>query len=316
MTDQQTVADAGEFGLIELVTSGLPSSAAVSVGPGDDAAVFTVAGASVCSVDTIVEGVHFRRDWYTADEVGRRAVAQAAADLEAMGAEPVAAVVSLSVPGDLALDWAADCGRGVAAECERAGLVLIGGDTTRSRDVTIGVTVLGQLSGRAPVTRAGARPGDVVAMRGRLGWSAAGLAVLGRGFRSPRAVVSAHKVPEVPYGQGLVAAAAGASAMIDISDGLLADLGHIARLSGVSIDVETARLVVDEPLRVVAAAIGGDPMTFVLTGGEDHALAATFAAPDVPQGWSVIGRVAQGEPGVTVDGQAWSQAPGYRHFGR
>ena len=311
----RSVGETGEFDLIATITAGLPSSAAVRVGPGDDCAVFAVDGDVAVSTDTMVENVHFRRSWSSPNDVGRKAVAAAVADLEAMGARPVGLVMALTVPAELELAWVSEFSFGVREECAGAGVLLLGGDTTRGRDITATATVFGDLQGRPPVTRGGARAGDVVAFCGRLGWAAAGLAVLNRGFRSPRAVVVAHRVPEPPYGQGILAQQSGATAMIDCSDGLLADLGHIARASGVAIDVLTANLDVAEPQSVVAAAVGGgDPLTFILTGGDDHALLATFAAGDVPDGWMVIGTVAEGEPSVTVDGALWEDADGWRHF--
>ena len=174
------------------------------------------------------------------------------------------------------MGWVLDFAAGLKAECAAAGVTLLGGDVTKARDITIAVTAVGVLDGRAPVLRSGARVGDLVAVHGRLGWAAAGLAVLSRGFRSPRAVVEAQRVPQVHYGAGAVAARAGATAMIDVSDGLLADLGHVAKASGVSIDLAQDALEVAEPLRVVAVATGKDPYVMILTGGEDHALAATF----------------------------------------
>lgn len=170
------------------------------------------------------------------------------------------------------------------------------------------------------MVRSGARPGDVVATVGRLGMAAAGLAVLSRGFRSPGAVVRAHRVPEVPYREGARAREAGATSLIDCSDGLLADLGHIAAASGVSIDLHTSAFDVDEAQKTVAAAIGGaDPLTLILSGGDDHALVATFGSAEaVPESWRVIGNVtrAEGAPAVTVDGEppALDDAPGWRHF--
>ena len=141
--------------------------------------------------------------------------------------------------------------------------------------------------------RSGARTGDVVAVRGRLGWAAAGLVVLGRGFRSPRVVVEAHRVPSVSYGAGATAADAGATAMIDVSDGLLADLGHVATASGVTIDLDRSTFEVAEPLQAVAAATGTDPYALVLTGGEDHALAA-----DLPRHRHGPGGLDGGRPGA------------------
>jgi thiamine-monophosphate kinase len=157
-------------------------------------------------------------------------------------------------------------------------------------------------------------------MRGRQGWAAAGLAVLGRGFRSPRAVVEAYRRPQVPYGAGADALAAGATSLIDVSDGLLADLGHVARASGVLIDLAGSAFALDEPLQAVGAALGVDPLSFVLTGGDDHPVVGTF--PDgeaVPQGWVVIGSAwplddPDSSAAVTVDGAAYAGEPGYRHF--
>ena len=216
------------------------------------------------------------------------------------------------------MSWVLEFAAGLAQESEAAGVSLVGGDITRARDITVAVTALGGLDGRRPVLRSGARPGDVVAVRGRLGWAAAGLVVLGRGFRSPRVVVEAHRVPQVGYGAGAAAAAAGATAMIDVSDGLLADLGHVAAASGVTIDIDRSAFEIAEPLQAVAAATGTDPYALVLTGGEDHALAATF--PDtasLPDGWLVVGRVlhAGADPaGVLVDGAPWTSATGFDHF--
>lgn len=317
-TSDGSLAAVGEFALIESVTRDLPDHPAVRVGPGDDGAVLDLTGPVVCSTDTLVEGVHFRRDWSVALDVGRKAIAVNVADLEAMGARPTAVLVSLSAPGDLPASWVRSLSAGIRAECEQVGAALVGGDTTRGRDISITVTVLGELDGREPVLRSGATPGQVVALRGRLGWAAAGLAVLGRGFRSPRAVVEAYRVPEVPYGAGTEAAEAGAGAMIDVSDGLLADLGHVARASGVRIDLDSSVFDVPEPLQAVAAATGSDPLRLILTGGEDHALAATFAPDAVPAGWQVIGSVADApdEPTVLVDGAPWESPAGHDHYAR
>ena len=175
------------------------------------------------------------------------------------------------------------------------------------------MTALGTVAGD-PVRRSGARPGDVVAIAGRQGWAAGGLAVLARGFRSPRALVEAYKRPEPPYGAGAEAAAAGATAMIDVSDGLLADVGHVAAASGVAVDVATAGFEIAEPMQAVGAALGADPMRFVLAGGDDHALVATFpAGATLPAGWTRIGAVAEGE-GVTVDGAPYDGPTGHVHF--
>ncbi|GAB3906209.1 hypothetical protein GCM10027612_77100 [Microbispora bryophytorum subsp. camponoti] len=181
----------------------------------------------------------------------------------------------------------------------------------------LGVTALGDLGGRSPVTRSGARPGDVVAVAGRLGYAAAGLTLLGAGVTggSPDLVtlLEAHRRPRPPYPCGPRAALLGATAMLDVSDGLLQDLGHVADASGVAVELEAAALCVPQALSAAARDLGADPLEWVLTGGDDHALAATFP-PEVrlPPEWTRIGVVAEGR-GVRVDGQTWTRG-GWDHF--
>jgi thiamine-monophosphate kinase len=279
-----------------------------------------------------VEGVHFRRDWSDAVDVGHKAAAQNLADIAAMGARPTALLVGLAAPAALPTAWVLGLADGLAAEAARAGAAVVGGDVVAGEHVVVSVTALGTLDGREPVTRSGARPGDVVAVTGRLGWSAAGFAVLSRGFRSPRALVAAHRRPEPAYEAGPRAALAGATAMVDVSDGLLGDLAHVAESSGVAVRLEIAALEVPAPIRDAAAALGKDPLEWVLTGGEDHALAATFPSRKaVPKGWVVIGEVLPwagsaasadsavpaGQHRVTVSGLpagVYEGPGGWRHF--
>ncbi|MDR1078759.1 MAG: thiamine-phosphate kinase [Propionibacteriaceae bacterium] len=313
----QTLAELGEFGLIERIRAEPVRGPAVAVGPGDDAAVCRVGDQVVSALDLLVEGVHFRRDWSGPVEIGRKAVAVAVADIEAMGAHPVAVLVGLAAPGDLPASWAIDCLAGLRQECAQAGVELVGGDVSAAAQISLAVTALGELRGRPPVLRSGAEAGDLVALRGRLGWAAAGLAALTRGFRSPRAAVQAYQCPLPPYGAGAEAAIFGATALIDVSDGLVADLGQVARASGVSFDLDSAALTVAEPIRAVAQASGRDPLEFVLSGGEDHALVGTFPFGQVPGGWDLIGRTlaAPGsDPVVLVDGQPWAGPGGWSHF--
>ena len=314
----QDIGELGEFALIGRITAGLGASGPVVLGVGDDCAVLRLAGDLAVSTDTMVEGVHFRTDWSSANDIGHKAVASCVADAEAMGAVPIGLVISLAAPATTPVEWVDGFAAGVREECEAAGVQLVGGDSTSAAQIVITGTVLADLGGLPPVRRSGARAGQVLAMAGRLGWAAAGVAVLGRGFRSPRAVVLAHRVPEVPYGQGRVAAEAGATALIDVSDGLLADLGHIARASGVTLDVDTSTFEIAEPQKAVAAAIGGgDPLVLQLTGGDDHALVASFDVGAVPDGWRVIGSVRTGEPEVLVDGAPWTgETAGWQHFAR
>jgi thiamine-monophosphate kinase len=314
--DAPSVAEVGEFGVIERITAGLHQPPSTLLGPGDDAAVIAAAdGRVVASTDVLVENVHFRLDWSNPEHVGRKAVAVNLADIAAMGAVPTAVLIGLACPPATSAEVLTGLSTGIAAAARDAGAGVVGGDLVGAPQLVISVTALGDLGGRAPVTRSGARPGDVIAVVGKIGWSAAGLATLSRGFRSPVAVVAAHRVPEPPYAAGPIAADAGATAMVDVSDGLLADLGHIASASTVAIDVRSAALELPQRLVDVATALGADPMRWVLTGGEDHALAATYPSRDaVPEGWRVIGVVREGE-GVTVDGKPYEGASGWQHWG-
>ncbi|MER7441081.1 thiamine-phosphate kinase [Micromonospora avicenniae] len=310
-----SVAAIGEFGLIERVTARLSHGPATLLGPGDDAAVIAAPdGRVAASTDVLVEGRHFRRDWGSARDIGHRAAAANLADIAAMGGTPTALLVALCMPAELELSWAEELADGLAAEAARVGASVVGGDMSASPTLTIAVTALGDLGGRAPVLRSGARPGDVVALAGRTGYAAAGLTVLSRGFRTPRLLVEAYRRPEVPYPAGPQAAQLGATAMIDVSDGLLADLGHVAKASGVAVDVRRDAFEVPPQMRDAAQALGADPYAWLLGGGEDHALAATFP-PDVvlPAPWRPIGEVTAGS-GVTVDGSPYAGSPGWDHF--
>jgi len=311
-----TVAETGEFALIRAVTEGRRQPPGTLLGPGDDAAVVAAPdGRVVASTDVLVQGVHFRLDWSTPEHVGRKAVAVNLADIAAMGATPTTVLVGLACPPDTPREVVTGLADGMWAEAERASVGVSGGDMVRADQLVISVTALGDLGDREPVTRSGARPGDVVAVNGRLGWAAAGLAVLGRGFRSPVGVVNAQRCPEPPYEAGPRAALAGATAMIDVSDGLLADLGHIGEASDVGIDVRTADLDIPARLTEVGAALGADPLDWVLTGGEDHALAATFPPfTELPDGWRVIGVATMADSGITVDGKPFSREGGWAHW--
>ncbi|MDQ1678812.1 MAG: thiamine-monophosphate kinase [Actinomycetota bacterium] len=312
-----TVSEVGEFGLIARVTARLPQGSATILGPGDDAAIVLASdGRVVVSTDLLVEGRHFRRDWSGGYDVGRKAAAANLADIAAMGAQPTSLVVGLACPPDLPLEWAEALADGLREESALVGASVVGGDVSRADSVIVAVTALGDLQGRAPVTRAGARAGDVVAVAGRLGWSAAGHAVLSRGFRSPRVLVDAHRRPEPPYAAGPAASVLGATAMCDVSDGLIADLGHLAVASGVGIDLRRDAFTVTRQLADAAQALGKDPIDWVLTGGEDHALVATFPATvALGADWRVVGAVRVGS-GVTVDGEPWEGTAGHDHFAR
>src|SRR3954466_10998092 len=233
----------GEFGVIARVLARAGEAAAAEVGPGDDAAGGrTPDGRVVATTDVLVEGRHFRRTWSSAEDIGHKAAAANLADVAAMGAVATALLVGLACPADTPTSWLEGIATGLAEECAPLGAAVVGGDTVASAPdsagVVLSVTALGDLGGRAPVLRSGACPGDVVALAGRLGWSACGLAALRRGFKSPAAVVDGHRRPHPPYAAGPAAAVAGATAMCDVSDGLLADAAHLADASGVVIDLD------------------------------------------------------------------------------
>jgi thiamine-monophosphate kinase len=312
-----TLSDLGEFGFIEAITAGLPRSDRTVVGIGDDAAVLTAPDSRVvATTDLLVEGRHFRREWSSAADIGAKAAAQNLADVAAMGAVPVALLAGFAAPGDLAVAWARELVAGIAGECARAGATVVGGDVSGAESVVLAITALGDLAGRDPVTRAGARPGDVLAYAGVLGESAAGLALLEAGLTRPARLIAAHRRPAPPYHAGPEAAGLGATAMIDVSDGLLADAGHLARASGVQIDIDTGRFPGNSALAAAAATLGRpSALDWVLTGGEDHALAATFpAGRELPSYWTVIGQVREGQ-GVLVNGNAVTGRAGWKHFG-
>jgi thiamine-monophosphate kinase len=336
-----TVGDLGEFGLIAAIAARLPRGSRTLVGIGDDAAVLAAPdGRVVATMDLLVEGRHFRRDWSGPADIGGKAAARNLADVTAMGAIPVALLVGLAAPDDLPVAWAQDLVSGMAAECGRTGATVVGGDVSGADTIMLAVTALGDLAGREPVTRAGARPGDVLAVAGVLGHSAAGLALLGAGLAEPAALVAAHRWPRPRYQAGPEAAALGATSMIDVSDGLVADVGHVAQASGVLIDIDTARLAPGPDLLAAAARLDSArldsarlgaagsaapagspgpaglprPLIWMLTGGEDHALAATFPpGTALPADWPVIGQVRQGR-GVRVDGHPFGGRGGWDHF--
>ena len=295
------------------------------LGPGDDAAVLAAPGGSVvATTDTMVRDRDWRDDWSGPGDVGAKVVAQNLADVAAMGARPTGVLVTLVADPDTAVDWVLDFTDAVARACADAGVAVLGGDLSSAGAGTlmVSVTALGDLEGRDPVRRSGARPSDVVAVAGTLGLSDAGWRLLreGRPEADPEAV-AVHRRPRPPLALGPAAALAGASAMLDVSDGLLRDGGRIGRASGVVLDLDSAALAPD--LARLTPALGErDARRAVAEGGEEHSLLATFP-PDatLPEGFRVIGTVCEEPPpaiqgrgsGVTVDGRP-ARGLGWDHF--
>lgn len=316
------VREMSEDALLARIVPLLPPGRATLLPSGDDAAVVAAAdGRFVVTTDVLVEGRHFRREWSTGRDVGRRAAVQNLADVAAMGAVPTALVVALGLPGDLPVAWLEDMARGLADECGPLGVGVVGGDLSGGSEVTVAVTALGDLQGRAPVTRSGARPGDLVAHAGVRGRSAAGFALLTADLETlDKELVAAYRHPTSPLAAGPVAARAGATAMIDVSDGLLRDAGRLAAASHVVIDVDADAFAADRVrLAAVGEALGEDPTVWVLGGGEDHGLLATFpASAGVPAPFVVVGRVlpvpAEGAAEVLVGGARPNVPAGWDHF--
>jgi thiamine-monophosphate kinase len=329
-----TVSDLGEDRLVAAVLArirevGTASGARLLVGNGDDAAVLPPGGPVVLSTDTLVEHVDFRHDWSSPVDVGAKAAAAGLSDVAAMGARPEALLLSLTAPGDTDAELLLGIAAGAADEAARVGAAVVGGDVAAGGEVVVTVTATGRMAaGMVAVPRSGARPGDIVAVAGGLGESAAGLAVLAAGGTrvfpagdperaALELVVARHRRPRPPYGAGPAAAAAGATSLIDVSDGLVRDARRVAAASGVVLDLDPAALAPDRTLLVTGRLLNEDPASWVLTGGEDHALLATFpTARRPPDGFRIVGRVAAGRAGgeVLLGAVPYEGRGGFTHF--
>ena len=300
-----------ERGLIAAIQEMLgPAGPDVLVGSGDDAAVVRPRGLQVTSVDTQAEGVHFDRVTHGPDDIGHKAMAAALSDLAAMGARPGEAYISLALPADVEEADALELARGLTAEAEQHGATVVGGDVIAAATLVVGVTVVGWLGeGERPVRRDGARPGDLVGVTGRLGGSGAGLRSL-RASAGNEEAERAHRRPVPRLEAGRALAGAGASAMIDLSDGLATDAGHVAAASDVAIALH---------LDALPLAAGVTP-EFAATAGEDYELLFCLA----PERWddaaaaagvelTRLGRVSEGA-GVVLLGPGGIQVEGLRGY--
>jgi thiamine-monophosphate kinase len=291
--------------------------ARVLIASGDDAAVTAPGGVTATSVDAFVEGIHFRRDTASLESIGRKAIASALSDLAAMGATPGEAYVQLGIPTDLDEAGSIQLGTGLASAAAANGVTIVGGDVTRAPVLLLALTVVGHAgSPDELVSRAGAKPGDLVVITGELGGAAAGLLLLDRPEldaaledEAAEALRRRQLEPAPRLTAGRALATSGATAMIDLSDGLGGDASHVATASGVRIVIELERVPVQPGVEVVAEAAGADPWELITAGGEDYELLATLppgrladarrAAEGMGTGLTVIGEVADGE-GVSL----------------
>jgi thiamine-monophosphate kinase len=314
-----TLGDLGEAAVLRRIFPRLPDAAAALIGPGDDAAVLAAPdGRYVVTTDTMVHGPDFRLAWSTPHDLGWKAAATNLSDIAAMGARATALVVAVAAPPETHVSLLEGLADGLRDACAALapGCGVVGGDLSVSATLVIAVTAFGDLEGRDAVLRSGARPGDVVAVSGSLGLAAEGLALLferavdedgipdatrAHGLRTEfAAAIEAQLTPRPPLGDGIAASLAGATAMLDVSDGLAIDARRVADASGVAIDLDSAAIGSPASLRVA------------LAGGEDHALLATFPASlaALPGGFRRIGTVSAGA-GLTVDGREYDGRGGW-----
>ncbi|MGY2746035.1 thiamine-monophosphate kinase [Arthrobacter sp. UYCu723] len=333
-----TVAALSESELLERIfprlNRGTGGNLAVLLGPGDDAAIVAVPdGRTVISIDTQVADQDFRLEWKngyrtSGYDVGWKAAAQNLSDINAMGARATAMVVSLTMPPETAVSWVEDFADGLTAGIRELGApdcAVAGGDLGRGRELAVSVAILGTLDGREPVLRSGARPGDTLALAGTVGRAAAGLALLesDTGVHSlsgeQRALMDTQCRPRPPLAAGPLAREAGATAMMDISDGLVRDGGRMAAASRAVLNLDAAALKeLAVPLLPASTLLGTDPLAWVLGGGEDHGLLATFPAGlQLPPGFTAIGSIEAPAPldsaGVKIAGRP-ADTVGWDHF--
>ncbi len=313
MSNIPTVAELGENESLRRTVSRLNGSDFALVGSGDDSAVIKAQdGKFVVTTDTMIEDHDFRLDWSTGFDLGWKAVATNVSDVAAMGARPTSLVVAIAVPGSTPITFLEDFADGLKAACEQLapGCGVVGGDLAASDKVFISVTAHGDLEGRQPILRSGAKAGDVLAVAGTLGRAAAGLALLFSGdadaISAYDALVGVQKRPEPPIAAGI---GLNATSMLDLSDGLAKDAARIAKASGVKLVIRSQDLQgFDAMIDDAAMRLGVSARDWVIGGGEDHSLLATFAPGiEVPRAFKPIGYVSSGS-GVYLDDSPLSEA--------
>ena len=310
MNEKNTLASLGENESLRRTIGALVAGENALVGPGDDAAVVSVSGNSfVVTTDTMIEDHDFRLDWSTGFDLGFKAIASNVADVAAMGAVPIALTVAIALPGSTDIKFLEDFADGLNAGIEALapGAAVVGGDLASSDKVFISVTAHGDLQGLQPVLRSGAKVGDIVAVAGTLGRAAAGLALLQSDSDAKSAfddLVNIQLRPQPPITAGVIANKAGSTSMLDISDGLAKDASRIAKASGVTMQIDSSALQgFVAVLELAAMRLEVDTGNWVLFGGEDHSLLATFPeGAQIPREFKPIGRVlAQRDELVLLD---------------
>ena len=300
MEQNNTLANLGESESLARTIGKLIQGEYAIVGPGDDAAVVSSAdGRFVVTTDTMIEGHDFNLDWSTGFDLGFKAIASNVADVAAMGAKPTALVVAIALPGHTQISWLEDFAAGLNAGLTQLapGASVVGGDLARADQVFISVTAHGDLEGLEPVLRSGAKPGDILAVAGTLGKAAAGLSLLQSEIADAKnafdELVSIQLRPMPPIPAGVLANKAGATSMLDVSDGLAKDASRIAKASGVTVQIDKSALLGFEAvLELAALRLEVTTEDWVLFGGEDHALLATFPeGSSIPKEFKPIGRI-------------------------
>jgi len=305
----------GEFGLIDRLVSLLGSRDDVELGPGDDTAVVRAGRGMLLllTADTLVERVHFVREQVPAPDLGWKSLAVSLSDIAAMGGTARWAAVNVRVGADLDVEWCTELSKGIAECADKYDVSVVGGNVARSPagDVSLDSFVVGTVEEGRYVPRSGAQPGDVVVVTGSTGRAASGHGCLDRGLAGEpfaESLVSAFCRPTPRLDAGRLAAGEpSVTAMIDISDGLLADLGHICESSGVAAEIDVSKVPVAEDLAAYGKATGADPLKLALTGGEDYELVIT-CRPETGEEFAdrvegtVIGSIRAGEGVTVVDG--------------